>query len=644
MYIKKKYDVINTDLIYKHAFSVTSDYLYPAIKLLEKNQCDSIVPISVMKQHSNNEEVHIDLSSITCLKFGYNNIRLIDNLYGLDNLTHLYLDNNKISDIQNLNHLTQLKWLDLSFNNIKSIVNVDQLINLTDLSFYQNKISEVKNLDTLTQLSTLSLGNNQISDLDKTCVSLHSLQSLRVLTLTGNVCADLPHYKQRILAYVPQLKFLDSKLISLSEVEKAVEEIKEQLVVLYEKDELIKNSNQQLEEQQMKTKEYEKMNVPLENCINMIQSPESSNETGTSRDIYSLLKLSISKEKLKDVFEDHTEMIHIKHSEFITKMKDIKSRRDTEMEDFTLTIANNKLLCDNNSKKLIEEFEIELAKLIPFTLYPDMHSLDNKSLTKKEAQSYLFKELKQLKNSLTEIEINQLEQHEELGKLIDELMFTFKIEALEIINSNFENFRNLERDLCVKIRTKFDSWHEERRNKSQDKLFDVYTGHSNSKDMFSTSINALNSSSVSYLPKRDSPSILEKSYMPDQTEPRVSGNSDIDCISTPGKSNVSEDQTELKESGHNEGEYYHKLVLLQIIDFKDEYIKLLAEWSENRIRRLDELNEFHVKKEESPYSELIQGYKTNEVNRNRKRVMEIIDYIERVNNNIVQYSTTNVKY
>jgi Leucine-rich repeat (LRR) protein len=53
------------------------------------------------------------------------------------------LDNNYIKKIQNLDHLTNLEWLDLSFNQIETIEGLDNLINLKDLSLYKNFIEVV---------------------------------------------------------------------------------------------------------------------------------------------------------------------------------------------------------------------------------------------------------------------------------------------------------------------------------------------------------------------------------------------------------------------------------------------------------------------------------------------------------------------
>ena len=50
------------------------------------------------------------------LALSYKNVWIIDNLKGMEKLQKLQLDNNIIQVIQNLDHLVNLKWLDLSFN------------------------------------------------------------------------------------------------------------------------------------------------------------------------------------------------------------------------------------------------------------------------------------------------------------------------------------------------------------------------------------------------------------------------------------------------------------------------------------------------------------------------------------------------
>jgi Leucine-rich repeat (LRR) protein len=43
----------------------------------------------------------------------------VENLIGFNGLIKLYLDNNNIEDMTNINQLVNLKWLDMSFNKIR---------------------------------------------------------------------------------------------------------------------------------------------------------------------------------------------------------------------------------------------------------------------------------------------------------------------------------------------------------------------------------------------------------------------------------------------------------------------------------------------------------------------------------------------
>jgi len=49
-------------------------------------------------------------------------IAKIDNLVGLKSLTKLQLDNNSITEIENLGHLTNLEWLGVNFRAVSSLI------------------------------------------------------------------------------------------------------------------------------------------------------------------------------------------------------------------------------------------------------------------------------------------------------------------------------------------------------------------------------------------------------------------------------------------------------------------------------------------------------------------------------------------
>lgn len=140
---------------------------------------------------------------------------------------------------------------DLSFNNITRIEGLDTLTRLTDLSLYNNQISDIHGLEALTGLQCLSLGNNLVVSYEETVKYLRRFKKLRLLNLQGNPLfeskrdkkrlgdrngaggpdaekrererlqlseAELGEYRNYVIAYMKQLRYLDYKLITEEEV------------------------------------------------------------------------------------------------------------------------------------------------------------------------------------------------------------------------------------------------------------------------------------------------------------------------------------------------------------------------------------------------------------------------------------------
>ena len=153
------------------------------------------------------------------LTLSFKNIGRIENLVGFHNLAKLCLDNNLITEVVGLDHLTQLRWLDLSFNKIEVIKGLDSLKLLEDLSLFSNKIENfigddnINPLENCPNLQCLSLGNNKLVSLEQV-KKLRKLKSIRMLTLAGNPIDKEPEYKLIVLAYVENLKYLDYALIT----------------------------------------------------------------------------------------------------------------------------------------------------------------------------------------------------------------------------------------------------------------------------------------------------------------------------------------------------------------------------------------------------------------------------------------------
>ncbi|TGZ46494.1 Serine/threonine-protein phosphatase [Temnothorax longispinosus] len=122
------------------------------------------------------------LTQIRRLCFTWNLIKKIENLDTLTSLVELELRDNQIMTIENLDALVNLKFLDLSFNRIKKIEGLDSLLNLQRLFISSNKILKIENISHLANLTTLELGDNKIREIE----NLEGLEKLNYLYLGKN--------------------------------------------------------------------------------------------------------------------------------------------------------------------------------------------------------------------------------------------------------------------------------------------------------------------------------------------------------------------------------------------------------------------------------------------------------------------------
>ncbi|XP_044289462.1 dynein regulatory complex subunit 3 [Varanus komodoensis] len=154
----------------------------------------------------------INFRDVKELQLDFRNILKIDNLWQFVNLTKLQLDNNIIEKIESLECLVNLVWLDLSFNNIEIIEGLDTLVKLQDLSLFNNRISKIENLDALQELQVFSIGNNAIQTLEN-MIYLRKFKNLRTLNLAGNPVCENEVYAMFIAAHLPDLVYLDFRLV-----------------------------------------------------------------------------------------------------------------------------------------------------------------------------------------------------------------------------------------------------------------------------------------------------------------------------------------------------------------------------------------------------------------------------------------------
>lgn len=146
---------------------------------------------------------------MTILSLQSNRITKIENLDFLVNLRELYLSENGITKIQGLENLSKLKFLDLSSNQIEKIENVEHLKELEEFWFNGNNLSKWENIDTLKELTSLKclyMEHNPI-------YYVNNVKPTSIGALNHNQMSN-PAYRRKIIFTLPNLEQLDATLCS----------------------------------------------------------------------------------------------------------------------------------------------------------------------------------------------------------------------------------------------------------------------------------------------------------------------------------------------------------------------------------------------------------------------------------------------
>jgi Leucine-rich repeat (LRR) protein/putative cell wall-binding protein len=129
-------------------------------------------------QHASNLQT-LDLSGNTII-----DLKPIENLH---QLRRLYLSSTPITNFDSVANLVNLTELDLSNNQISDLRPISYLKNLTNLYLNSNLITDLSPLSNLLNLESLSLGENKIADITK----LSTLSNLQSLDLYDNEITDI---------------------------------------------------------------------------------------------------------------------------------------------------------------------------------------------------------------------------------------------------------------------------------------------------------------------------------------------------------------------------------------------------------------------------------------------------------------------
>jgi Leucine-rich repeat (LRR) protein len=149
---------------------------------------------------------------------GIKRYKLKDLLPVLAECTELHLGRRKIERIQGFERFESLESLWLNNNQLQYVNNLDGCSCLREIYVQDNKICTLEgSIPRLKFLRTLDASNNQLSELSEVARILSRLASLKVLNLTGNpFCQDM-NYRLIILGAVPSLEILDNHVVTRSE-------------------------------------------------------------------------------------------------------------------------------------------------------------------------------------------------------------------------------------------------------------------------------------------------------------------------------------------------------------------------------------------------------------------------------------------
>ncbi|XP_069840337.1 dynein regulatory complex subunit 3 isoform X2 [Dendropsophus ebraccatus] len=384
----------------------------------------------------------INFKDVTSLRLDFKNILKIDNLWQFHNVTKLQLDNNIIEKIQGLETLVHLVWLDLSFNNIEVIEGLSALTKLEDLSLYNNRISVLENMDSLKNLQVLSIGNNNLTVLEN-LIYLRRFKQLRTLNLSGNPLCEEEQYRLFVAAHLPDLVYLDFRLIDENIRDIANVKYQYSIEELNHNETLEKVKREEEEEKQRELDRHKAAYVEYLNGPYLFESLYAEDVEGTR--LSSLPAVAELVEPYRTKCSEICQNIFeygLQHHE----------KREAEMAIFNECLQEAVTENQEAGAKKIQELESKNNELLyELSQITDQLILDAKSLQYSQ-------DVAQLMDALLNLEIQLVDQLEEIIKEyernIGELVSTF----LETVQGLMAQIRDLENqhhekllELCINM-------------------------------------------------------------------------------------------------------------------------------------------------------------------------------------------------
>ncbi|XP_064532018.1 leucine-rich repeat-containing protein 72 [Pseudopipra pipra] len=134
----------------------------------------------------------------------------------------LYLARQGLRSVPSLSQFNRLKYLWLNNNKIQDLNFLIKNYCLTELYLNNNELTDISGaLKHLCSLQILFLHNNELKKLGKTVKELKGMISLHTLNLFQNPLAYDPDYRLYVIYILPSVQLLDRKLVTQRERESA---------------------------------------------------------------------------------------------------------------------------------------------------------------------------------------------------------------------------------------------------------------------------------------------------------------------------------------------------------------------------------------------------------------------------------------
>ena len=147
--------------------------------------------------------------TLTHLYLSNNTLRNLQPISNMATLVELILDHNAIVDLSALSGLVNLEKLDVSYNSLTTLAPLAACVKLNWLDAGNNSIATLDTVDKFTGLKHLALDTNQISDIS----ILASCTTLAELSVAGNEISDISMLSA--LTALETLNFSDNKVQNL---------------------------------------------------------------------------------------------------------------------------------------------------------------------------------------------------------------------------------------------------------------------------------------------------------------------------------------------------------------------------------------------------------------------------------------------